>query len=209
MGNARLDDVIRGRISKRELIKEFGQLYSEKLGINLRSGRSEEVFKWFLASVLLGAPIRESSAMKTYTVLSSAGITSPEAILKAGWDTLVFHLDNGGYTRYDFKTADKLLEMARNLNEKWAGDLNRIHMVSKNQSELESNIKALAKGIGETTLNIFLREMYGIWNVKPKHSKFALLAAKHFGIKLSKKFNPRLEIALMKIGRELLRKTKS
>jgi endonuclease III len=196
-------------VSRGKLIKDFGQLYSEMLGIDLRSGRSEEIFKWFLASVLFGAPIRESSAIKTYNILSSEGITSPDAILDAGWDRLVLYLDNGGYTRYDFKTADKLLELARNLKERWGGDINRIYATSKSQSELESNLRALARGIGETTLNIFLREMYGVWKVKPKHSGYALLAAKRLGISLPRAFNPRLEVALMRLGREMAKKLKS
>jgi hypothetical protein len=35
---------------------------------------------------------------------------TPKQILKTGWDDLVKILDEGGYTRYDFKTADRLLE---------------------------------------------------------------------------------------------------
>ena len=48
------------------LVESHGQKYSEFLGINLSDGRDEEVFKWFLASMLFGAPITEIAATKTY-----------------------------------------------------------------------------------------------------------------------------------------------
>ena len=40
-----------------KLVKELGGTYSSALDINLASMESEEVFKWFLASVLFGARI--------------------------------------------------------------------------------------------------------------------------------------------------------
>jgi len=45
-------------------------------------------------------------------------VTSPDAILEAGWDRLVEVLDSGGYTIYDFSTATNLLGIAKNLKEK-------------------------------------------------------------------------------------------
>ena len=41
------------------------------------------------------------------------GVLSPSKILETGWDGLVEILDEGGYTRYDFKTATKILEIAK------------------------------------------------------------------------------------------------
>jgi len=40
--------------------------YSEELGINLKSRKSEKIFKWFLASILYGARISETIAKNTY-----------------------------------------------------------------------------------------------------------------------------------------------
>jgi len=42
------------------LVEELGETYSKSLGINLLSRRSDEIFKWFLASLLFGARIFES-----------------------------------------------------------------------------------------------------------------------------------------------------
>lgn len=192
-------------MKKGELLRKFGRLYTEELGINVKGGKDDEIFRWFLASVLYGAPIGEKAATKTYRIFISEGVDSPRKILETGWDRLVTLLDNGGYTRYDFKTANKLLEMSRDLLEKYNGSLNLLYQQSKNQAELEANIKSLAKGIGDVTVQIFLREMHGVWKEEPKHSELAKLAAKRLGIRFGKRFDPRLEVALMRVGRMLRR----
>ena len=48
--------------------------------------------------------------MTTFKQFENAGVTTPEAIVAAGWDRLVEILDAGGYVRYDFSTASSLLE---------------------------------------------------------------------------------------------------
>ncbi len=45
-------------MSKKEitrLIEDQGGRFSVELGIDLKSGSSKEIFKWFLASLLFGA----------------------------------------------------------------------------------------------------------------------------------------------------------
>jgi hypothetical protein len=39
------------------LLEKLGKRYSEVLGINLKDGNDEEIFKWFLSAVLFGEPI--------------------------------------------------------------------------------------------------------------------------------------------------------
>ena len=90
------------------LIKGFGQTYSDTLGIDLKRGGGE-VFEWFLASILFGAPIMETSVRKTYKCFEKHKVLTPEKVLETGWPGLVDILDEGSYTRYDFKSATKLL----------------------------------------------------------------------------------------------------
>lgn len=52
------------------LVEDFGQRYSKILGIDLSSGKDEEIFKWFLASVLFGAPISEKFGHQNLQVFS-------------------------------------------------------------------------------------------------------------------------------------------
>ena len=47
--------------------------------------------------------------MKTYRCFEKHGVLAPTKIVETNWDELVKILDEGNYTRYDYKTADKLL----------------------------------------------------------------------------------------------------
>jgi len=165
------------------LLEKFGKRYSKVLGINLDSGKDEEIFKWFLASVLFGAPITETSVIKTYKCFQKYEVLTPERILETGWEGLVRILDEGSYTRYDFKTADKLLEVMQNLMEKYNGSLNLLHSEASNAKDMENGLKDLGKGIGDVTVSIFLRELREIWEKpKPNPTSLVVFAAKNLGI---------------------------
>jgi hypothetical protein len=165
------------------LVTRYGENYSELLRIDLQSGEDAEIFKWFLASILFGAPIREHSARKTYECFAKHHVLTADDILNVGWEALVRILDEGGYTRYDFKTADKLLEVTRNLKEKYNGSLRLLHERASDPSDLEKRLKDLGNGIGCVTVNIFLRELRGILEkAKPQPSSMVALAARKLGI---------------------------
>ena len=169
--------------SLKALIENLGQRYSEILGINLKDGRNDEIFKWFFASVLFGAPITETSVIKTYKCFQKYNVLTPERILETGWDGLVSILDEGGYTRYDFKTADKLLEVMRNLKEHYDGSLSLLHQESSDVVDLENRLKDLGKGIGDVTVSIFLRELRDIWKkAKPNPTSLVIVAARNLGM---------------------------
>lgn len=167
----------------RALVESRRQKYSEILGIDISEGKEDEVFKWFLASLLFGAPITESSVVKTYRCFQKHGVLTPKQILKTGWDDLVKILDEGGYTRYDFKTADKLLEVARNLTEKYSGSLCLIHSESSGAHDFENRLKNLGKGVGNVTVSIFLRELRAVLEkAEPNPTALVVLAAQELGI---------------------------
>ena len=193
-----------------ELVKNYGQPYSEMLGINLKSGKASEITKWFLASILYAKPIRESSATKTYRIFAHAGVTSAKKIVDAGWDRLVELLDKGGYTRYDFSTADKLLEVFGNLQKRYKGDLNKLYGLASASEDLESRLKDLGKGIGEVTVSIFLRDLRGIWKkADPEPTPPVKIAAEKLGIKDLKKFAKQERINLVRLESALLRFAKN
>ena len=171
------------RKTVKALLEKLGKRYSRVLGINLDGGKDEEIFEWFLASVLFGAPITETSAIKTYKCFQKYEVLTPERILETGWDGLVRTLDEGSYTRYDFKTADKLLEVMRNLMEKYNGSLNLLHSKASNAKDLENGLKDLGKGIGDVTASIFLRELREVWEkAKPDPTSLVVSAAKNLEI---------------------------
>ena len=137
--------------------------YSKDLEIDLTepSGR----FKWFLASILFGARISEKIASNTYRSFERSGIDTAEKIISAGWDRLVKILDDGGYVRYNFSTATKLLNIMEDLKERY-GSLEDLYSQSLDTKDLKKKLKEF-KGIGAVTTHIFLREMRGIWEVNP------------------------------------------
>ena len=118
-----------------------GKIYSKDLGIDLASGKEEEIFKWFLACLLFGKPIQQEVAKKTYFEFEKAGLLTPEKILKAGWDKLVEILERGHYVRYDFSTATKLLEICKELKERY-GTLTNLLNQAEDQKDLERKFLA-------------------------------------------------------------------
>jgi hypothetical protein len=187
------------------------------LGINLLSGKNAEIVKWFLASILYSKPIRENSATRTYRSFVTHRVTSANSIMDAGWDSLVDILDEGGYTRYDFSTADKLLEVFGNLERSYGGDLRKLYEQSIDGAEVEANLKRLGKGIGDTTVSIFLRDMRYVWRkADPKPTPLVNLALKRLRIRDLKQYAKkrridvvRLETALLRYSRDFIKKRKT
>jgi 3-methyladenine DNA glycosylase/8-oxoguanine DNA glycosylase len=66
-------------------------------------------------------------------------------------------LDRGHYVKYDFSTATKLLEICKELKERY-GSLKNLIKVSKNKNDLAKRLQEF-KGIGPVTIKIFLRDL--------------------------------------------------
>ncbi|WP_018507994.1 hypothetical protein [Thiobacillus thioparus] len=170
------------RITPANLVASRGGRYASELGIELDAPDAGERFKWFLAAVLYGTRISESLASRTWRKFSARGVLTPGRILATGWDGLVAILDAGGYVRYDYKTATKLLEACDALMRDYGGNLDVLHDAAADPRDLENRLKALGKGIGDTTVGIFLRELRGIWSrAEPPLSPLALAAANALG----------------------------
>lgn len=210
------------------LVEELGRKYSEILNIDLSKGEDEEIFKWLLASVLFGAPITENSVIKTFNCFRKHSVLTPERILETGWDSIVKILDEGGYARYDFKTADKLLEVVKNLMEEYNGSLTVLQSEASDSHDLEKRLKDLGKGVGDVTVGIFLRELRQVWRkADPNPTDLVVLAAKNLKIvdekatarssfeqlksfwsrnKVAGKSFVEFETALVRFGKDLRRK---
>jgi len=179
--------------------------YSQDLGIDLKEPAGR--FRWFLASLLFGARISEKIAVRTYKTFERYRVLSPDRILEAGWDGLVRILDEGGYVRYDFSTATKLLSIAEELKERY-GSLEVLYRESEDERDLKRRLKEF-KGVGETTAQIFLRELRGIWMIEVPVSKKAEEAADRLEIDLDAfegEELSRVETALIKLSIRYCRK---
>lgn len=166
----------------RHLVAALGGSFAAVLGIDLAKGRPRDVYQWFLAAILYGARIPEAVASATYREFARAGVLSARAVMETGWDGLVKILDRGGYVRYDFKTASKLLAINDALLKSYGGDLNALHAAAGDPGNLEQRLMALGTGIGTVTAGIFLRELRGIWSkAQPLPSDLVLRAARDLG----------------------------
>ena len=175
--------------------------YSSELGLNLK--RPEDRFKWFLSSIRYAKRISSEIAKKTYRMFEEEGLLTIEAIINAGWDKLVEVLDSGGYVRYDFSTASKLLEIAKTLKKKYSS-LENLYSQARDDSDLEKKLIEF-KGVGPTTVNIFLRELRPIWEkANPEPSNLALKVGKK--LSLDKKEITYLESSLLRLSLEFCKK---
>ena len=183
--------------------EELSQLstYSEELGLDLT--RPEDRFKWFLVSILFAKRISAETAKRTYRRFEEEGLTTPDRILTAGWDRLVEVLDSGGYVRYDFSTATNLLKIMKDIQERY-GNLENLRRESSSPNDLERRLQEF-KGVGPVGVNIFLRELRGIWEkAKPKPSRMAVKVAQRIGLE---KVEP-YESVLVRINLEYCKKRK-
>ncbi|MGC9138377.1 MAG: hypothetical protein ACP5G5_05145, partial [Thermoplasmata archaeon] len=161
----------------KKIIMENSISYAKKFGIDV----SRDPFPWFLLSILFGARISEEIASRTFYLFKREGIISPEKILETGWDGLVVLLDSGGYTRYDFKTATKLISVSENIIRE--GGLKKIHDESVDPDEFVRRLKSISKGIGDVTIGIFMREMVDVWEkARPMPSYYARLAMENLSL---------------------------
>ena len=179
--------------------------YSQELRLDVR--QAEDRFKWFLASILFAKRISANVAMTTFKKFERVGVTTPEAIVAAGWDRLVVILDSGGYVRYDFSTASNLLEAMAKLMKNY-GSLEELHTRATNSKDLENRLREL-KGVGPVAVNIFLRELRSVWpKATPRPSPFASGLAKKLGLAESDLELPGLESALVRVYLDFCKRQK-
>lgn len=174
--------------------------YSEELSLDLREPRDR--FQWFLASILFAKRISSAIAKRTFRMFQEEKLVTPKAILVAGWDKLVHVLDTGGYVRYDFSTASYLLAISKQILERF-GSLDELHAQAESPHHLEKMLMDF-KGIGPVGVNIFLRELRGIWEkADPPPSPLALQVAQKLRIKKIKE----VESQLVRINLEYCKKS--
>ena len=177
--------------------------YSRELGLELKE--AEDRFKWFLASILFAKRISSDIAKRTYKQFEKEGITTPEQILEAGGDKLVEGLDSGGYVRYDFSTASKLLEVMKNLKQRYSS-LDNLYAQAKDSQDLEKKLLEF-KGIGPITVNIFLRELKPVWKkANPLLSPLAKEMALRLPLEEEELLVPHLESSLVRLNLEFCKR---
>jgi 3-methyladenine DNA glycosylase/8-oxoguanine DNA glycosylase len=131
--------------------------HAAELGIDLERGKPQQLYRWFLASLLFGRPIRQEQAAETYRVLIEHGFTSPGKFAGAGREELRRVLDEGGYARFDYQMTDAL-HAAMHTIDADEGSVSHIVRSAASRSELRATLESL-QGVGPKVVEIFLRDI--------------------------------------------------
>ncbi|MFF3762773.1 endonuclease [Streptomyces sp. NPDC001922] len=197
------DDLVRA------LLDRCGRTYAAEAGIALRNTPAP-LYQLLVLSLLLSARIRADIAVSAARALFAAGLRSPRAMAQATWQQRVDALGDGGYRRYDERTATQLGDGAGLLLREYGGDLRRLREGGGSYGADPARRLREVPGIGPIGVHIFLREAQAVWpEVRPYLDRKALDGARRIGLPASAKELaalvdeedlPRLAAALVRVA---------
>ncbi|MBH3350379.1 DNA methylase [Pseudomonas putida] len=115
------------------------------------------VFRWLLASFLMGKRIRSTVAVEAYRILvDQQGLDTPLKLAQTSHSTLVSLLGQAGYARYDESTARRLLALSKKVEAELDAQLNALREASN--AEGFKRWLLSFEGVGPKTVEIFMRE---------------------------------------------------
>lgn len=128
------------------------------LGIEFNDPSGHGLYKWLLASFLIGKRIRSSVAVEAYrNLVDRHELDTPEKLAGCSHRDLVRFLGQAGYARYDESTATRLHELGVGLVDELESRTNAVGSGSMKPAEFDAWLLSF-KGIGPKTLEIFKRE---------------------------------------------------
>ncbi|WP_326770062.1 endonuclease [Streptomyces sp. NBC_01591] len=167
------------------LLDRYGTTYAAEAGIRLRN-TPQPLYQLLVLSDLLSARIRASVAVSAARALFAHGMRSPHRMAAATWQQRVDALGEGGYRRYDERTATQLGEGAQLLLDDYGDDLRRLREAA--DGDLDALRAGLRRtpGIGPAGADIFVREVQAVWpEVAPFVDGKALQGAERLGLPAS------------------------
>lgn len=118
----------------------------------------EGLFKWLVASFLMGKRIQAEIAAEAYRVIvDKHQRNTPRKLSNSSHRELVAMLGEAHYVRYDETTAAHLIALADKLNKEYAGKVMNMVEASVDRRDFENRLTAF-EGIGPKTVEIFMRE---------------------------------------------------
>lgn len=164
----------------RALLHHQESTYLAQAGVTLRNTPSP-LYQALVLAVLLSARIKADIAVAAARALFTAGMRTPRAMAEASWQQRVDALDEGGYRRYDERTATMLGDGAHLLLERYGGDLRKLREEDDAKRALRD-----VPGIGPTGVDIFLRAVQTVWpEFAPYIDRKALDGAERLGLSTS------------------------
>ncbi|QVW25649.1 DNA methylase [Pseudomonas hormoni] len=132
------------------------------LGIHLKKDDESALFKWFIASFLMGKRIQAEIAAQAYRVIvEKHGRDSAQKFASCSHRELVVMLGEARYVRYDETTATRLLGLSKKLRDEYAGKIGHIREVSDDRQAFEQRLREF-DGVGPKTVEIFMRDAAGV-----------------------------------------------
>ena len=131
---------------------------ASELGIELKPDDDSGLFKWFIASFLMGKRIQAPIAAQAYKVIvEEQQRDTPLKLQHCTSRELVAMLGRAHYVRYDETTAQRLLNLSAKLNAEYAGKITRIRNASEDRQAFEKRLSEF-DGVGPKTVEIFMRD---------------------------------------------------
>ena len=129
-----------------------------ELGIDLKPGDDASLFRWFIASFLMGKRIQAPIAAQAYKVIvEEQGRDTARKLQHCTSRELVSMLGRAHYVRYDETTAQRLLDLSAKLNAEYAGKISQIRSASEDRQAFEKRLGEF-DGVGPKTIEIFMRD---------------------------------------------------
>jgi endonuclease III len=157
-----MDEMPGQRETTQTLLEHCGRTFAEEAGIRLRDA-PQPLYRLLVLSCLLSARIRSNIAVAAARDLSASGMRDARRMKEASWQERVDALGRGGYRRYDERTATQLGDGAQLLLEKYGGDLRKLRAEADGDVDRLRSLLQEVPGLGPAGVNIFLREVQGIW----------------------------------------------
>lgn len=132
------------------------------LAIDIRKGEENGLFKWFIASFLMGKRIQADIACNAYRIIvEKHKRDTPRKLGGCSHRELVAMLGEAHYVRYDESTAERLVALCNRLNDEYGGKLSNVHAASADRADFEKRLDQF-EGVGPKTVEIFMREAAGV-----------------------------------------------
>ncbi|MFB7187222.1 endonuclease [Streptomyces sp. NPDC056230] len=167
------------------LLSRYGTTYATEAGIRLRN-TPQPLYQLLVLSDLLSARIRASVAVAAARALFRHGLRTPDRMIGATWQERVDALGEGGYRRYDERTATQLGDGAQLLLVEYGGDLRRLRREADGDLDVLRAGLRRTPGMGPAGADIFVREVQAVW---PETAPFldgkALQGAEKLGLPAS------------------------
>src|SRR5258706_6301997 len=144
------------------LLDRQGSSFAEEAGIPL-ADKPAPLYQLLVLATLLSARISANVAVAAARELFQAGYRTPQRMIEASWQDRVDALARGRYRRYEERTATMLGDAVQFCQDRWHGDLRRVHREADGDVDRLRGLLTEFAGVGPTGADIFLREVQAGW----------------------------------------------